>query len=118
MLSTLVRSTPHFYPTTKVREADVDENNLRVSEMVIHDRLIDFFKSFKAGSHPMAIMVGVVGALSAFDSVTNSYDMPEEHRESTCMKLIAKIPMIAAIAFRTSLVVIDNKGSPCSLPAF
>ncbi len=79
-----------------------------VSEMVIHDKLIDFFKSFKAGSHPMAIMVGVVGALSAFDKVTNSYDMSEEHREATCIKLIAKIPMIAAIAFRTSLVRITN----------
>lgn len=72
--------------------------------MIIHDRLIDFFKSFKAGSHPMAIMVGVVGALSAFDKVTNSYDMSEEHRESTCIKLMAKMPMIAAISFRISLV--------------
>lgn len=75
--------------------------------MVIHDNLIDFYKSFKSGSHPMAIMVGVVGALSAFDSVTNSYDMTEEHREGTCIKLIAKMPMIAAIAFRTSLVALD-----------
>lgn len=75
----------------------------RVSEMIIHDKLIEFFKSFKAGSHPMAVMVGVVGALSAFDTVTNSYDMTQEHRESTCIKLLAKIPVIAAIAFRVSL---------------
>lgn len=71
--------------------------------MLIHEKLIDFFKSFKAGSHPMAIMVGVVGALSAFDSVTNSYDMSEQHRESTCVKLIARMPTIAALTFRTSM---------------
>ena len=34
--------------------------------MVIHSKLADFFKGFKSNSHPMAIMVGVVGALSAF----------------------------------------------------
>lgn len=37
-----------------------------VSEMMINEKLIEFYKGFRSDSHPMAIMVGVVGALSAF----------------------------------------------------
>ena len=37
-----------------------------VGEMMINEKMIEFYKGFKSGSHPMAIMVGVVGALSAF----------------------------------------------------
>ena len=50
----------------------------------------------------MAIMVGVVGALSAFfhNSQNNYYDFAE--RQSIAIKLIAKFPMIAAVAYRTA----------------
>ena len=37
-----------------------------VGEMMINEKMIEFYKGFKSDSHPMAIMVGVVGALSAF----------------------------------------------------
>lgn len=70
--------------------------------MIVHEKIIDLFKSYKANSHPMAIMVGVVGSISAFDDHTNSYDMSEEDRINTCIRLIAKIPFIAAVAYRTS----------------
>ena len=37
-----------------------------VSEMMVNEKLVEFYKGFKSDSHPMAILVGVVGALSAF----------------------------------------------------
>lgn len=71
--------------------------------MMVHEQLIQFFKGFKTGAHPMAIMTGVVGALSAFmhesTDIFSSID-----REYTAIKLIAKIPTIAAISYRTAMV--------------
>lgn len=71
------------------------------SEMFIHDKLIDFYRSFQQGAHPMAIMVGVVGALSAFLDEKKNYDNPLE-RERAAIKMVAKFPMLAAIAYRTA----------------
>ena len=42
-----------------------------IDEMSIHENMIDFYKSFEKDSHPMAIMVGMVGALSAFMNETD-----------------------------------------------
>jgi citrate synthase len=69
--------------------------------MLIHEKLVDFYKGFKANAHPMAIMVGVVGALSAFmhdDLIIND---PRD-RDEIAIKVIAKMPIIAAAAFRTA----------------
>ena len=63
--------------------------------------MLNFYKSFEKDSHPMAIMVGMVGALSAFNKETK-YAKDEYQRQITAIKLISKIPMIAAMAFRTS----------------
>jgi citrate synthase len=71
------------------------------TEMLIHEKLIEFYSSFQQGAHPMAIMVGVVGALSAFLHEDKNYDDPVE-REKASIKLIAKFPMIAAVAYRTA----------------
>jgi len=72
-----------------------------VSEMLVHEQLINFYKGFKSGAHPMAIMVGVVGALSAF--MHDELDvMDPKNRELAAIRLIAKMPTIAAIAFRTA----------------
>lgn len=65
--------------------------------------MIDLYGSFKSGAHPMAIMVGVVGAFSAFSSEINSYGLSAAQREEKCIKMIAKMPMIAALSYRTSL---------------
>lgn len=51
----------------------------------------------------MAILVGVVGSLSAFASFTSSYEMSLDDRNTTAIRIIAKMPMIAAIAYRTSM---------------
>ncbi|MCP9758081.1 citrate (Si)-synthase [Aquitalea sp. S1-19] len=76
---------------------------------MLHDQLFSLFKGFRRDAHPMAVMVGVVGALSAFyhDSldITNA-----EHRRISAHRLIAKLPTIAAQAYRYS------KGLPFSYP--
>ncbi len=71
------------------------------NEMLVHDGLISFYKGFQTGAHPMAIMVGVVGALSAF--MNEDLDVKEAvQREISAIRLVAKMPMIAAIAYRTA----------------
>lgn len=79
--------------------------------MIIHQRLLNLFNSFKSDAHPMAILIGVVGSLSAFDSFTSSYDMTPEDRNTTAIRIIAKMPMIAAAAYRTSrgLPIVEPK---------
>ncbi len=68
---------------------------------MVHEQLRSFFNGFRRDAHPMAIMCGVVGALSAFyhDS-TDIHD--ERQREIACHRLIAKMPTLAAAAFKYS----------------
>lgn len=69
--------------------------------MVVHQKLLDFYKGFTVNSHPMAIMCSVVGALSSF--IHNTLDIKDPiQREISAIKLIAKMPVLAAISFRTS----------------
>ena len=81
-------------------ELDVFVNSMTHHSMV-HEGLKDFYSGFARNAHPMAIMVGVVGALSAFyhDSL-NIHD--KQHREISAHRLIAKMPTIAAWAYRYS----------------
>ena len=83
-----------------VEQLEHYENAVK-SEMCIHEKIIDFYRSFQSGAHPMAIMVGVVGALSAFLDEKKDYDDPVE-REKAAIKIVAKFPMIAAVAYRTA----------------
>jgi len=82
------------------------------NEMLVHEQLISFYKGFQSGAHPMAIMVGVVGALSAF--FHNDVDVKDAiQREIAAIRIVAKIPMIAAIAYRTAMglpIVYPKKG--------
>lgn len=72
-----------------------------VGEMMINQKMIEFYKGFKSEAHPMAIMVGVVGALSAF--LHSDYDLfNKKDRTELAIKLIAKMPTLAAYAYRTS----------------
>lgn len=73
---------------------------------MVHEKLVDFFKGFKSGSHPMGIMLGVVAALSTFLNVSSEKDFDirdPRHREYISIKVIAKMPTIAAYAFRTAM---------------
>ena len=66
---------------------------------MVHDQMAKFFNGFRRDAHPMAVMVGVVGALSAFYHDSLDINNPE-HREISAMRLIAKVPTIAAMAHK------------------
>ncbi|MCH7941733.1 MAG: citrate (Si)-synthase [Proteobacteria bacterium] len=69
---------------------------------MVHEQLIYFFRGFRRDAHPMAIMVGVVGALSAF--YHDSLDIDDPHqRMIASFRLIAKMPTIAAMAYKFSI---------------
>lgn len=72
------------------------------SHMAVHDQLRKFFEGFRRDAHPMAIMLGVVGALSAF--YHNHLDISDpQHRDDTCVDLIAKAPTLAAMSYKYSI---------------
>ncbi len=69
---------------------------------LLHDQLMHFFRGFTRSAHPMAIMVGVVGALSAFyHEDTDIYD--PEQRMLAAYRIIAKMPTIGAYAYRYTI---------------
>ncbi len=69
---------------------------------MVHEQLTQFFRGFRRDAHPMAIMVGVVGALSAF--YHDSLDINDKRqREISSHRLIAKMPTIAAMAYKYSI---------------
>ncbi len=68
---------------------------------MVHEQIRTFFNGFRRDAHPMAVMCGVVGALSAF--YHDSFDISNErHREIAAYRLVAKIPTIAAMCFKFS----------------
>jgi len=76
---------------------------------MVHDQLNRFFTGFRRDAHPMAVLVGVVGALSAF--YHDSLDIANpEHRKISAFRLIAKLPTIAAMAYKY------NMGQPFMYP--
>ncbi len=69
---------------------------------MVHEQLQFFFRGFPRHSHPMAIMVGTVSSLSAF--YHESLDIKnDKQREATIHKIIAKIPTLAAMAYKYSV---------------
>jgi len=69
---------------------------------MVHEQLARFYTGFRRDSHPMAVLVGVVGALSAF--YHDSLDLNDpEHRKISAFRLIAKMPTIVAMAFKYSV---------------
>ena len=69
---------------------------------MVHEQMIRFYSGFRRDAHPMAVMVGVVGALSAF--YHDSIDIKDAvQREIASIRLIAKMPTIAAMAYKYSI---------------
>lgn len=69
---------------------------------MLHEQMLNFYRGFRRDSHPMAIMVGVVGALSAF--YHDSTDINDPHQRMIAShRLIAKMPTIAAMAYKYSV---------------
>ncbi len=74
------------------------EHNITYHTM-LHDQFDRFFQGFRRDAHPMAIMVGAVGALSAFYHDSTNINDPEQ-RMISAHRMIAKMPTIAARAFK------------------
>lgn len=69
---------------------------------MVHEQIRNFFNGFRRDAHPMAVMMGVVGALSAF--YHDSLDITDpEHRNTSAIRLIAKMPTIAAMCYKYSI---------------
>ena len=69
---------------------------------MLHEQLMQFYRGFRRDAHPMAIMCGVVGALSAF--YHDSTDITDPHQRMVAShRLIAKMPTIAAAAYKYSI---------------
>ncbi len=69
---------------------------------MVHEQMSNFFRGFRRDAHPMAVMVGVVGALSSF--YHDSLDIHDPvQREISSIRLIAKMPTLAAMAYKYSV---------------
>ncbi len=95
---------------------------------MVHEQLVRLFSGFRRDAHPMAVMCGVIGALSAFYHDSLDINDPK-HREISAFRLIAKVPTITAMCYkynmgqpfmypRNSLSYVDNFmymmfGTPC-----
>jgi len=82
---------------------ELDEFTFTISRhTMLHEQLLQFYRGFRRDAHPMAIMCGVVGALSAF--YHDSTDISDPHqRRIASHRLIAKMPTIAAMAYKYSV---------------
>lgn len=83
-------------------QQSADFNYIVKHHSMVHDQLARFFNGFRRDAHPMAVMVGVVGALSAFYHDSLDINNPE-HREISALRLIAKVPTIAAMTYKYSI---------------
>ncbi len=72
------------------------------SHTMVHEQISNFFRGFRRDAHPMAIMVAVVGALSAFYHDSTDINDPYQ-RELATRRIIAKMPTLAAMAYKYSL---------------
>lgn len=87
----------------------VEFEDLIKRHSMLHDQMTKFYSGFRRDAHPMAVMVGVVGALSAF--YHDAMDFSDaEHRSISINRLIAKLPTIVAMAYKY------NKGEPFMYP--
>ena len=81
-------------------QKDKFEHSITYHSM-LHEQMLGFYRGFRRDSHPMAIMVGVVGAMSAF--YHDSTDINDPHQRMVAQhRLIAKMPTIAAMAYKYS----------------
>lgn len=72
-----------------------------VHHTMVHEQMTRFFQGFRRDAHPMAILVGCVGALSAFYHDSLDINNPE-HRHISAIRLIAKMPTLVAMAYKYS----------------
>ncbi len=85
----------------KADELEKFENTITRHTM-IHEQMHNFFRGFRRDAHPMAVMVGAVGAMAAFYHDSTDINDPRQ-REIASHRLIAKVPTIAAMAYKYSI---------------
>ena len=85
---------------TATQKADFDYRITR--HTMVHDQMHSFFRGFRRDAHPMAVLVGCVGALAAF--YHDSTDISDPHQRMVAsMRMIAKIPTLAAMAYKYNI---------------
>ena len=82
-------------------ELKLFENRVTRHTMV-HEQVHLFFRGFRRDAHPMAVMTGVIGALAAFYHDSIDISDPDQ-RETASIRMIAKMPTIAAMAYKYSI---------------
>ncbi|MFQ5900914.1 MAG: citrate synthase [Thermodesulfobacteriota bacterium] len=95
-------------------ELPTRKQNAHFVEMITHHSMVhegfkDFIKGFRPDAHPMAVMVGMIGAMSAFYHDSTDVNDPR-HQEISAHRLIAKMPTIAAMTYKYT------KGQPFVYP--
>jgi citrate synthase len=84
-------------------QQELDDFTYTISRhTMLHEQLMQFYRGFRRDAHPMAIMCGVVGALSAFYHDSTDISDPQ-HRKISSHRLIAKMPTIAPAAYKYSI---------------
>ncbi|MEM7753964.1 MAG: citrate synthase [Pseudomonadota bacterium] len=85
------------------KAAELEDFESRVTNhTMLHEQMVYFYRGFRRDAHPMAIMTGVVGAMSAFYHDSTDINDPWQ-REVASIRLIAKMPTIAAWAYKFSI---------------
>jgi len=90
-------------------EQKTNFDNIVRRHTMVHEQLARFYSGFRRDAHPMAVLCGVVGALSAFYHDSLDINDPR-HREVSAFRLIAKLPTITAMAYKY------NSGQPFMYP--
>lgn len=85
---------------TKAELADFDTRVTR--HTMVHEQMHYFFRGFRRDAHPMAVLTGVVGAMAAFYHDSTDISDPMQ-REIASIRMIAKIPTLAAMAYKYSV---------------
>jgi len=93
-------------PTETQRD---DFHKLVIRHTMIHEQMQFFLRGFRRDAHPMAVLTGMVGALSAFYHDSTDINNPE-HRAISAIRLIAKMPTLVALAYKF------GKGEPYMYP--
>jgi citrate synthase len=91
-----------LYGELPTKEQYDNFDSLITRHTMLHEQMTRFYTGFRRDAHPMAVMVGVVGALSAFYHDSTDIKDPAE-REIASIRMIAKMPTIAAMAYKYSI---------------
>jgi citrate synthase len=98
-----------WYGELPNREQKKEFDHIVMRHTMVHEQLARLYQGFRRDAHPMAVMVGVVGAMSAFYHDALDINDPR-HREISAFRLIAKLPTIVAMSYKY------NVGQPFMYP--